>query len=48
MKRILGNVLGYGTMGVVCLLMVIIAAALLGFMCWLTLTIWLHVFALFM
>lgn len=48
MKRILSNVLGHVTVGVVCLFMVIIAAALLGFMCWLTLTIWLHVFALFM
>ena len=38
MRRILGNVLGYGTMGVVCLSVVIIIAALLGFMCWLTLT----------
>ena len=51
MRRILGNVLWYvwyGTMGIVCLSAVIIVAALLGFMCWLTLTIWSHVFAFFM
>lgn len=47
MRRILGNVLGYGTMGIVCLSVVIIIAALLGFMFWLTLTIWSHVFAFF-
>lgn len=48
MRRILGNVLGYGAMGVVCLSVVIITAALLGFMSWLILTIWAHVFAFFM
>ena len=48
MRRILGNVLGYGTMGIVCLSVVIITAALLGFMSWLILTIWAHVFAFFM
>ena len=48
MRRILGDVLGHGTIGIVCLSMIIIAAALLGFICWLTLTIWSHVFAFFM
>lgn len=48
MRKILGNVLGYGTIGVACLSVVIITAALLGFMSWLTLTIWSHVFAFFM
>ena len=48
MKKILANVLEYGTAGVVYLSVVIIIAALLGFMCWLTLTIWSHVFAFFM
>ena len=47
MRRILGNVLGYGTIGVACLSVVIIIAALLGSMCWLILTIWSHVFAFF-
>lgn len=47
MRRILDNVLGYGMMGIVCLSAVIIIAALFGFMCWLTLTIWSHVFAFF-
>ena len=31
MRRILGNVLGYGTMGIACLSVVIIIAALIGF-----------------
>lgn len=47
MKRILGNVLGYVTVGVVCLFMIIIVAVLLGYLCWLVFFIWAHVFAFF-
>ena len=47
MKRILGNVLRYGAIGVVCLFVVIIAAAILGYLCWLAFFIWAHVFAFF-